>query len=249
MATPIAPSSRKDLIEALFLNMITQNCLLPPTTLEEACAQWNIDTTAIILAYETRYINGRDHRVPKAGNLHLAWEYLENPQDHGRFTNMLRLPPLSFLTLVELIQDNSVFTSESNTPQAPVKIQLGVTLYRMGQYGNGASIEDVARMAGISKGSVINFTDRCLKAIDDLHTTFVRHLTPEEKEIEKVWVDQHVGFRGLWREGWVMYDGTIVVLHKKPGLMGETYYTRKANYGLNVQVSDFSYIPSVLTIL
>ena len=61
--------------------------------------------------------------------------------------------------------------------------------------------------------------------------------------------NQHVGFWGLWREGWVMYDGTIVVLHKKPGLMGETYYTWKANYGLNVQVSDFSYIPSVLTIL
>ena len=33
-----------------------------------------------------------------------------------------------------------------------------------------------------------------------------------------------------------MYDGTIVVLHAKPGLNGDAYYTRKANYGLNLQV-------------
>ena len=32
-----------------------------------------------------------------------------------------------------------------------------------------------------------------------------------------------------------MYDGTIVVLYRKPGKNGDAYYTRKANYGLNVQ--------------
>ena len=61
-------------------------------------------------------------------------------------------------------------------------------------------------------------------------------LTQEEKEIEKQWIDAHVGFRGLWREGWVMYDGTIVVLHERPGFNGDAYFTRKSNYGLNVQV-------------
>ena len=34
-----------------------------------------------------------------------------------------------------------------------------------------------------------------------------------------------------------MYDGTIVVLYAKPGLNGDAYFTRKANYGLNLQVS------------
>ena len=65
---------------------------------------------------------------------------------------------------------------------------------------------------------------------------FVHSLTPEEKEQEKRWVDEHLGFRATWREGWVMYDGTIVVLYRCPGMQGETYYTRKGNYGLNVQV-------------
>ena len=61
-------------------------------------------------------------------------------------------------------------------------------------------------------------------------------LTSEEKEAEKCWMDNHLGFKGLWREGWLMYDGTIVVLYAKPGMNGQGYYTRKANYGLNVQV-------------
>lgn len=78
-------------------------------------------------------------------------------------------------------------------------------------------------------------------AIESLHDTFIRPLTPEEKEAEKCWMDKHVGFKGLWREGWLIYDGTIVVLYAKPGMNGQGYYTRKANYGLNVQVcSTFS---------
>lgn len=33
-----------------------------------------------------------------------------------------------------------------------------------------------------------------------------------------------------------MYDGTIVILYAKPGLNGDAYFTRKSNYGLNLQV-------------
>jgi len=49
-------------------------------------------------------------------------------------------------------------------------------------------------------------------------------------------MDNQPGFEGKWREGWVMYDGTIIVLYKKPGPNGDAYYTWKGNYGLNAQV-------------
>ena len=91
----------------------------------------------------------------------------------------------------------------------------------MGRYGNGASLEDLARDAGHSKGSIENFTDGCFTAIEALHDIFVRRLAPEEKEVEKKWMDEHLGFVGTWREGWIMYDGTIVVLYKRPGLDGD----------------------------
>jgi hypothetical protein len=150
---------------------------------------------------------------------------------------MLRVSPDVFLVLLDLIEDHPIFQNDSNNAQAPVQVQLAVTLYRMGRYGNGASLEDIARFAGVSEGSVENFTERCFTAIESLHDAFVRLPTREEKEAEKCWVDQRVGFQGTWREGWVMYDGTIVVLYAKPGLNGDAYFTRKANYGLNLQVS------------
>jgi hypothetical protein len=73
-------------------------------------------------------------------------------------------------------------------------------------------------------------------------------LTQEEKEIEKWWMDEHLGFQGLWREGWVIYDGTIIVLYAKPGLNGDAYYTRKGNYGLNALVNLLlNFVKLVLT--
>ena len=55
--------------------------------------------------------------------------------------------------------------------------------------------------------------DRCSTAIESLHDIFVCPLTAEEKETEKKWMDLHMGFQGSWHDGWVMYDGTIVVLY------------------------------------
>ncbi|KAF8146101.1 hypothetical protein K438DRAFT_1628844, partial [Mycena galopus ATCC 62051] len=52
-------------------------------------------------------------------------------------------------------------------------------------YGNGAYIEDIAGVADCSLGSVENFTDRAFTAIEFLHDTFIRPVTPEEKEAEK----------------------------------------------------------------
>ena len=138
---------------------------------------------------------------------------------------MLRVSPQVFQALLQLIEDHPVFQNNSNNYQTPIETQLAVTLYQMGCFGNGASLEDIARISGSSEGSVENFTWRCFRAIEDLHDLFVRPLTREEKNVEKQWMDAHLDFVGTWREGWVMYDGTIVVLYQKPGLNGGVYYT------------------------
>ena len=65
-------------------------------------------------------------------------------------------------------------------------------------------MQEVAWVAGISEGSVENYSNQCLTAIESLHDMFVCLLTPEEKEQEKRWVDEQLGFKGTWQEGWVM---------------------------------------------
>jgi hypothetical protein len=215
--------------------MLMRQAAYPFEDIEEAFHWLNIDLATLFALQNTRYFNPRPP-VPKAGNLQLAWKYAEDPLTHGHFVNMLRVSPKVFQVLLELIQDHEAFRNNSNYSQTPVEIQLAATLYRIGHYGNGASVKDLARIVGCSDGSIENFTERCFDAIESLHDIFVRRLTPEEKEVEKKWIDSQVGFKGLWREGWVMYDGTIVVLYSKPGLNGDAYYTRKGNYGLNCQV-------------
>ena len=98
-------------------------------------------------------------------------------------------------------------------------------------------MEEIAWIAGCGEGSVENY---CFTAIEALHDLFIWKLTWEEKEVEKEWVDENLGFQGLWQEGYLMYNGTIVILFRKLGLNGDAYYTWKGNYGLNVQVQIYT---------
>lgn len=198
--------------------------------------EYGTDLAILRAISETRYLRERT-KVPKASQIPLAWDFAANPAHYHRFQDMFAVSPLVFYTLLELIGDHAVFSTAGNVPQAPVSDQLMVTLYRLRHSGNGASVSAVARAMGYSEGGVEKFTRRCFDAIHDLHDTFVRSPTAEEKEVEKKWVEQQVGIpNSLWREGFAMYDGTIVVLSDRPVFHGESYFTRKSNYGLNVQV-------------
>ena len=221
--------------------MSLRNIIEPPEDLEEAVNQLDLDIKTLDAIKNTHYLRGRPS-IPKASSLHLIWSHAQNPAEHDRFLQMMRISPTCFQVLLSLIENHPIFFNNSNIPQKPVHHQLATTLYRMGRYGNGASVIDVARFPGGSEGDVKNATHRCFTAIESLHDLFVRPLTMEEKEMEKQWIDNHLGFQGLWREGWVMYDGTIVVLYQRPGMDGNAYYTRKGNYGLNVQVCTFFFI-------
>jgi len=231
-------SYRSRILRVYLAYMVLRDSIRPPEATPDIYAlakQLEIDLKIIEGIKKTRYLQSRPP-VIKAGNLHLAWVYAQNPADHDRFINMLRVSPAVFEVLLHLIEEHPIFSNNSNNPQKPVQAQLAVTLYRMGCYGNGASLEDIARIAGCSEGDIVNATAHCFEATESLHDIFVHPLTGDEKEVEKRWVDQHLGFQGSWRDGWVMYDGTIVVLHARPGLNGDAYFTRKSNYGLNLQV-------------
>ena len=68
---------------------------------------------------------------------------------------MLHVMPEVLDILLVLIRDHPVFHNNSNNTQAPVQTQLVVTLFRLGRYGNGASVMDIARQAGIGEGTVV----------------------------------------------------------------------------------------------
>ena len=52
----------------------------------------------------------------------------------------------------------------------------------------------------------------------------------------KDWVEKQSCL--AWRNGWLMVDGTLVPLFRRPGYFGNVFFDRKSNYSLNVQVRN-----------
>jgi hypothetical protein len=220
MPGPSLTPERRSWVRAYLKYVVFRDAFCPQEALDDALTLQAVDVQALLSILKTRYLNPRIP-VPKRDTLSLAWQYVLTPSHHDRFIQLLRISPTAFDVLLDLIRDHPIFYNNSPMPQTPVETQLAVTLWRLGRFGNAASVMDAARTAGISEGSVKDFTDRCFQAILPLHDLFVRPLTPQEKEIEKQWVEEHSGIGGTFREGWVMYDGTIVVLYARPTNVGK----------------------------
>jgi hypothetical protein len=152
------------------------------------------------------------------------------------FRQELRLLPTTFDRLVKKLADDPVFVNGSNNAQMPVEDQLAIALFRFGHSGNAAGLQKVANWAGVGKGTVSLVTRRVMTAVlcPEFMSEVVRMPTASEKEKAKAWVQSH-SCKG-WRNGWCMVDGTLVALFDRPFWFGESYFDRKCNYSLNIQV-------------
>lgn len=179
-----------------------------------------------------------DLPVRKSGQLDLYFTYFRYESPH-RFRKKLRVSPVVFDALVDVIEPHDIFHNHSNCPQLPVPIQLAVFLVRLGHYGNHASPEDIAQWAGVSLGTVENATYRCMIAVLALHDQFVMFPPEEEKAKAKEYVSELTCPE--WRHGFLMGDGTKVPLFQKPGLHGEAYFDKNKDYSLDLQVCILSF--------
>ncbi|KAG5636454.1 hypothetical protein H0H81_007996 [Sphagnurus paluster] len=121
-------SVHDSVLQAYLLHLSLRDTASPPHELavDELLVRLQADIDLFNLIQDTRYLNPRTS-VPKAGNLHLAWEYAKNPAHHDMFIQMLRVSPVVFMVILELIKDHPIFMNNSNVPQTPVDYQLAVT--------------------------------------------------------------------------------------------------------------------------
>lgn len=152
------------------------------------------------------------------------------------FRQELRVSPLTFDKLVAKISGDPVFANNSDNGQMPVEDQVAIVLFRFGHSGNAAGLQKVANWAGVGKGTILLVTRRVMTAIlrPEFMGSAVRMPTAVEKEKAKAWVEAHSC--RAWRNGWCMVDGTLVALFNRPFWFGESYFDRKCNYSLNIQV-------------
>jgi hypothetical protein len=126
------------------------------------------------------------NEVPKSSQIPLIlFDYRRcHPK---RFRRNLRVAPETFDRLVDCIKDDHIFHSNSFNQQAPVIVQLSITLYRFGHFGNASSVEQVAQWAGCSAGFVVKCTQRVIIALTRLHDEAFR-VTEPMKAAAKAWV-------------------------------------------------------------
>ena len=83
--------------------------------------------------------------------------------DESRFKSMTRCSHPQFQQLLSMIQGDPIF-HDKNHRQLPVAVQLAVTLYRVGSYGQAASIRNIGTLFGLGDGSTITrITRRVIK--------------------------------------------------------------------------------------
>ncbi len=190
---------------------------------------------ALSSMFASRYEAARNTLPRGPGFLpHVLHRYKHERPD--LFRQQLRVNPYTFDRLVARLVDDPVFSNNSENAQMSVEEQVAITLYWFGHFGNGAGLQEVANWAGCGKGTVDLVTRRVMTAVlrPEFLAETIRHPTAEEKEKAKAWVEAHSC--KAWRNGWCMVDGTLIPLDEWPYWYGESYFDRKCNYSLNIQV-------------
>ncbi|PWW73868.1 hypothetical protein C7212DRAFT_353599 [Tuber magnatum] len=180
----------------------------------------------VLKVLSRRYLQTR-RPIPKTtGGIDLClniYRYPTRSELAHRFCTFARMFPTTFNKLVSIIAFSPIFTNPSSNheQQISVECQLLIALYRFGSYGNGASIRQVALWAEMGEGIVVVL---CTKRV--LHAILSSGL---REIVEEIAIPE-------WKNGWTMIDGTLILLHTKSAYYGESFFDRKSNYSLNVQI-------------
>ncbi|KAL0569843.1 hypothetical protein V5O48_012120 [Marasmius crinis-equi] len=129
-------------------------------------------------------------------------------QRPDQFHEDLCVSPSTFWRLHARIQDDPIFTNQSQNDQMPVSHQLAILLYRLRHYRNSASLKKAVNWSSYAKD--------------------------EEKQEAKEWVRQQLCME--FEGGWCMVDGMLVTLDQRLYWYGLSYWDRKNNYSLNIQI-------------
>ena len=119
----------------------------------------------------------------------------------------------------------------------PVEEQVAIALYRFGHFGNGVALVQVVNWAGVGYGTVDDCTRRVVTALtsNSFRAATIYPPTTEERLEAADWVYSIVP-REEWSLGRTGVDGSLIPLFQRPGHYGSSFFDRKSNYSLNIQV-------------
>jgi len=175
-----------------------------------------------------RYMNLKQHVAKNKSMNEMLWSY----QDR-EFKQIVRMKKDSFVQLVVILQENPIFGSDTQRHrQTPVWTQVMIVLQRLGNDGSGICVGRCAINGGYSVGSICKFTVRVIKAITDLRKEVIKWPDAAERARISAFFGHTFGLPGAVG----VVDGTPIIFAQQPGIDGETWWTRKCHYAMNLQL-------------
>ncbi|KZT70061.1 hypothetical protein DAEQUDRAFT_668173, partial [Daedalea quercina L-15889] len=108
----------------------------------------------------------------------------------------------------------------------------------VGRYGPGAAVLEIADTAGVSVGSVHNFTRRCIIALLSLHDQ-VFHFRDEEQMQGAAQCAANKSGTNAWHGGHLATDGTPIPFFSRPGWYGQDFYGKDKVYAMQLTLVIF----------
>ena len=109
-------------------------------------------------------------------------------------------------------------------------LQLLVFLYYAGCSGSSSNHKRIAKLFGISQGTVRNYIKNVQTALVNLKDHLIQWPQEEERQNISNRIHRKYGFPNCIG----LMDGTTLPLQLKPKTNGEDYYTRKGFYAVHV---------------
>ncbi|KAF9585736.1 hypothetical protein BGW38_000998 [Lunasporangiospora selenospora] len=123
------------------------------------------------VAEKQRYFAPRYVAVRRTGH---AYDSIRQRGSDAEFLEFMRISRSVFDSIVSsVLSQQHVFHNKSNNGQVPVDKQVAVTLWRMGHQGIEAGVGNVGTLFGLSEGTVMKSTQRCLAALAEISTDVI----------------------------------------------------------------------------
>lgn len=193
---------------------------------------WVVSAGGFSAVSQRRYLRATRTRLHKCSDWYR--NILLRSSD-SRFREYMRMSRPTFLHVLGLLRNHSsdLFFSRRGAAQLPLELQLALTLYRLGCYGNCARTNAVADCFGVSPGAVVKTTRRVVKALKRLAPMYIKWPNATERAEMASHAGAVYGFSGCIGAT----DGTTFPLAYQPALHPWTYYDRKGRYSLNAVVT------------
>ncbi|KAF9199687.1 hypothetical protein BGZ49_010172 [Haplosporangium sp. Z 27] len=134
-------------------------------------------------AEKQRYFAPRKTPQQRTGEI---YEDLRRAGSDVDYLEFVRVSKSVFLSIVSsVLSQHQVFKNHSNNGQETVEKQLAITLWRLGHHGKDAGIGEASKIFGLSEGTIMKCTQRCMEALRDISLDIISWPVRGEKQTIK----------------------------------------------------------------